>query len=64
MFVGRDHIHTAVYRYCCEVRADDAPSAAVALDHGFAGVIAVAVPPGCDSARERAHARSRARKCP
>ena len=50
MFAGRDHIHTAVYRYCCEVRADDAPSAAVALDHGFAGVIAVAVPAGADSA--------------
>jgi len=50
MFPGRDHIHTAVYRYCCEVRADDAPSAAVALDHGFAGVIAVAVPAGAASA--------------
>ena len=49
-FAGRDHIHTAVYRYCCEVRADDAPSAAVALDHGFAGVIAVAVPDGSASA--------------
>src|SRR3954465_3123379 len=50
MFAGRDHIHTAVYRYCCEVRGGDAPSAAVALDHGFAGVIAIAVPPGADSA--------------
>lgn len=50
MFAGRDHIHTAVYRYCCEVRAEEAPSAAVALDHGFAGVIAMAVPPGTDSA--------------
>jgi hypothetical protein len=50
MFAGRDHIHTAVYRYCCEVRAEEAPSAAVALDHGFAGVIAIAVPPGSDSA--------------
>jgi len=50
MFAGRDHIHTAVYRYCCEVRVDDAPSAAVALDHGFAGVIAIAVPPGAASA--------------
>jgi hypothetical protein len=50
MFAGRDHIHTAVYRYCCEVRAEDAPSAAVALDHGFAGVIAIVVPPGADSA--------------
>ena len=50
MFAGRDHVHTAVYRYCCEVRADDAPSAAVALDHGFAGVIAIAVPAGAESA--------------
>jgi hypothetical protein len=50
MFAGRDHIQTAVYRYCCEVRAEDAPSAAVALDHGFAGVIAIVVPPGADSA--------------
>ena len=50
MFAGRDHIHTAVYRYCCEVRADDAPTAAVALDHGFAGVIAIAVQDGSDSA--------------
>jgi hypothetical protein len=50
MFAGRDHIHTAVYRYCCEVRADDAPSAAVALDHGFAGVIAIAVAGGAESA--------------
>jgi hypothetical protein len=50
MFAGRDHVHTAVYRYCCEVRAEDAPSAAVALDHGFAGVIAIAAPPGADSA--------------
>lgn len=51
MFAGRDHIHTAVYRYRCEVRAEDAPSAAVALDHGFAGVIAIAVAPGAESAK-------------
>jgi hypothetical protein len=50
MFAGRDHLHTAVYRYCCEVRADDGPSAAVALDHGFAGVIAIAVPADAESA--------------
>jgi hypothetical protein len=49
MFAGRDHIHTAVYRYSCEVRAEDAPSAAVALDHGFAGIVAMVVPPGTDS---------------
>jgi hypothetical protein len=48
MFPGRDHVHTAVYRFCCEVRAEDELSAAVALDHGFAGVIAIAVPPGTD----------------
>jgi hypothetical protein len=48
MFAGRDHVHTAVYRFSCEVRADDGVSAAVALDHGFAGVIAIAVPPGAD----------------
>jgi hypothetical protein len=50
MFPGRDHIHTAVYRYCCELRADDAPTAAVALDHRFAGVIAIAVAPGAAAA--------------
>jgi hypothetical protein len=50
MFPGRDHIHTGVYRYCCEVRAEDAPSAAVALDHGFAGLVAIAVGAGAESA--------------
>jgi hypothetical protein len=50
MFAGRDHIHTAVYRYCCEVHGEGAPTAAVALDHGFAGVIAIAAPRGADSA--------------
>lgn len=50
MFAGRDHVHTAVYRASCEVRADDGPSAAVALDHGFAGVIAIAVPAGAEPA--------------
>jgi hypothetical protein len=50
MFAGRDHLHTAVYRFGCEVRADDAPSAAVALDHGFAGLIAIAVPADAESA--------------
>jgi hypothetical protein len=50
MFSGRDHVQTAVYRYCCEVLADDGPSAAVALDHGYAGLIAIAVPPDVDSA--------------
>ena len=41
MFAGRDHVNTGVYRFCCEVRAEDGPSAAVALDHGFAGLVAV-----------------------
>ena len=42
LFAGRDHIHTAVYRFAHDARADDAPVPATALDHGFAGVIAVA----------------------
>ena len=37
MFPGRDHVHTAVYRYFGEASADDTLSAAVALDHGYAG---------------------------
>lgn len=56
MFAGRDHMHTGVYRYCCEVRADDGPTAAVALDHGFAGLIALAVPAGAESAETCARA--------
>jgi hypothetical protein len=50
MFAGRDHIHTGEYRFCCEVRAEGAPSAAVALDHGFAGVIMLAVAGGAEAA--------------
>jgi hypothetical protein len=50
MFPGRDHVHTAVYNLCCEVSGDDGPSAAVALDHGFAGVIAIAVRADTDAA--------------
>jgi hypothetical protein len=39
LFPGRDHVHTAVYRFV----AQSGPIAAtVALDRGFAGVIAVA----------------------
>jgi hypothetical protein len=57
MFPGRDHLHTAVYRFACEVRVDDDSienniSAAVALDHGFAGVVAIAVPPGASAAED------------
>ena len=44
MFPGRDHVHTAVYRYFGEGSTDDTVSAAVALDRGYAGVVAIAVP--------------------
>src|SRR4051794_15607327 len=44
MFAGRDHVHTAAYRFDVEVRADDgAPPVAVALDRCFAGVAMFAV---------------------
>jgi hypothetical protein len=46
MFAGRDHLHTAVYRFVSEVRAANGTSAATALDHPFRGVIAMAVPAG------------------
>jgi len=46
MFAGRDHIHTAVYRFGVEARAGDGVSAATALDHPFDGVIAIAAAPG------------------
>jgi len=46
MFAGRDHVHTAVYRFAAEVRSDGGPSAATALDRPFAGVIAMAVDGG------------------
>jgi hypothetical protein len=46
MFAGRDHVHTAVYRFAGDVRGEGGVAAATALDHGFAGVIALAVPPG------------------
>jgi hypothetical protein len=42
LFAGRDHVHTAVYRYLWEIRTEDAPPPATALDHGFDGVIAIA----------------------
>jgi hypothetical protein len=42
LFAGRDHLHTAVYRSVWDARTEDAPAPATALDHGFAGVIAVA----------------------
>jgi hypothetical protein len=46
VFAGRDHLHTAVYGFVCEVRAADGSSAATALDRPFGGVIAMAVPAG------------------
>ncbi len=42
LFAGRDHIHTGVYEYAWDTRADGAPAPATALDHGFAGVIMLA----------------------
>jgi hypothetical protein len=46
MFAGRDHIFTAVYRFDCEVRGPDGVSSATALDHPFAGLVAMALPAG------------------
>jgi hypothetical protein len=46
LFAGRDHLHTAVYRFVCEERAEGGTSAATALDHPFGGVIAIAVGAG------------------
>jgi hypothetical protein len=43
MFPGRDHIHTGIYRYRTEVRAPNGPYAALALDHGFDGVVSIAL---------------------
>ena len=42
LFAARDHIHTAMYRFRWDARTEDAPPPATALDHGFAGVIAIA----------------------
>jgi hypothetical protein len=41
LFAGRDHIHTAAYRFLWEARTEDAPPPATALDHGFAGLVAI-----------------------
>jgi hypothetical protein len=51
MFAGRDHVHTAVYAPRWEARAREGPPAGMALDHGFAGVIAIAIA-GHDAGRE------------
>jgi hypothetical protein len=42
LFAGRDHIHTAVYRSLWDIRTEDAPPPATALDHGFAGLVMIA----------------------
>jgi len=46
MFPGRDHLHTAVYRWVGEERMEGGVSAATALDHHFSGLAAIAVPAG------------------
>jgi hypothetical protein len=46
LFPGRDHVHTAVYRF---VRAKGERPAIVALDAGFAGVIASSEPLNLDA---------------
>jgi len=46
MFAGRDHLQTGVYRFVQECRADRGVSVATAIDHPFAGVVLLAVPPG------------------
>ena len=66
MFAGRDHLHTAVYRFAGEARAGAGISAATALDHPFRGLVAVAVEAGrgaeC-SRRDRAAATCRPSPC-
>ena len=46
MFAGRDHLHTAVYRFVTEMHADGGTSAATALDHPHPGVVAIVVGEG------------------
>jgi len=49
MFAGRDHLHTAAYRFDRETLADDAGvNSALALDRGFGGVAAFAIGPDDD----------------
>ena len=49
MFPGRDHLHTAVYRFVSQSRAADGPHAALALDRCFDGVVAMALAPDVDA---------------
>jgi hypothetical protein len=46
MFAGRDHLQTGVYRFVREHRAAAGVSLATAIDHPFAGLALLAVPPG------------------
>jgi hypothetical protein len=46
MFAGRDHLHTAVYRFVTEDLAEGGVAAATALDHQFTGLAVIAVPAG------------------
>jgi hypothetical protein len=43
MFAGRDHVHTAVYERAWAVESRSGPPIEVALDRGYAGLIALAV---------------------
>jgi len=46
MFAGRDHLHTAVYRFRGEHRVPGGVSSATALDHPHRGVVMLAVGAG------------------
>jgi hypothetical protein len=50
MFPGRDHLQTGVYRFVREHRAETGVSVATAIDHPFAGLVLLAVPPGAATA--------------
>jgi hypothetical protein len=43
MFEGRDHLQTAVYEFWWDARIDSGVPAALALDRGYSGVIAIAM---------------------
>jgi hypothetical protein len=45
MFAGRDHIHTAVYGRSWAVRSPLGPPVEFALDHHYAGLLAMAIDP-------------------
>jgi hypothetical protein len=48
MFAGRDHLHTAAYRFRAQWRSADGPPVALALDRCYAGAAAFALAPGAD----------------